>query len=103
MSVYVDEIVRHGSSEDFPWPRSCHMYADSLDELHRMAEAVGLRRSWFQDRAGLPHYDLVPARRAKAVELGAIEHTRAEMVSFMHRRSDTATMDLFGGDDAANA
>lgn len=71
------------------------MYADSLDELHRMAEAIGMRRAWFQDDARLPHYDLVPARRARAVELGAVQHTRAEMAAFMHRQNDTATLKLF--------
>lgn len=97
MSVYVDPVLFHGGSKEFKWPRSCHMYADSLDELHRMAEAIGMRRAWFQDREGLPHYDLVPARRMRAIAFGAIEHSRAEMVAFMRRRNDTATGSLFGG------
>ena len=98
MSVYVDAVMFHGGSKSFKWPRSCHMYADSLEELHAMAEAIGMRREWFQPDGGrLPHYDLVPARRAKAVELGAVQHTRAEMAAFLHRKNDTATPSLFGG------
>lgn len=97
VSVYVDPVLFHGGSAQFKWPRSCHMYADTLEELHRMAEAIGMKRAWFQDKERLPHYDLVPARRARAVELGAIEHTREEMVAFMRRRNDTATLSLFGG------
>jgi hypothetical protein len=62
------------------------MYADSLEELHAMATSIGMRREWFQDRPDLPHYDLVPARRARAVALGAIEHERWQLVEFMRRR-----------------
>lgn len=88
MAVYVDPIMEHGGSATFHWTKSCHMYADTLGELHEMAEAIGMRGSWFQDKPHLPHYDLVPARRAKAVKLGAVEHTKYEMVAFMRRRRE---------------
>lgn len=100
MSVYVDPLIFHGGSVRFRWPRSCHMYADSLDELHRMADAIGMRRAWFQNHPSHPHYDLVGTLRAKAVQLGAIEHSCEEMAAFKRRRNDTATMSLFlVGDD----
>lgn len=83
MAVYVDPLFDHGGSSAFRWTRSCHMYADAPEELHAMADAVGMRRAWFQDRGTLPHYDLVPKRRAHAVRLGAVERTRREMVDFM--------------------
>jgi len=83
MSVYVDPLLDHGGSSSFRWTRSCHMYADTLDELHAMADAIGMRREWFQNKPSLPHYDLVPARRAKAMKLGAIEHSMRQMVDFM--------------------
>jgi Protein of unknown function (DUF4031) len=86
VSVYVDSLFDHGGSATFRWRRSCHMYADTLDELHTMAERIGMKRSWFQNKTKLPHYDLVPSRRAAAVKLGAIEHSRSEMVSFMKMR-----------------
>ena len=100
MSVYVDPILRDGgSSATFKWPRSCHMYADTLEELHAMAIAIGMKRAWFQNReGGLPHYDLVPLKRLRALELGAIEHTREEMVAFLRRRRDARTLSLFGGE-----
>ena len=69
MPVYVDDPL---------WPFRgmimCHMVADSLDELHTMAELVGMRREWFQDvpKASHPHYDLNQERRALALEFGAI-------------------------------
>lgn len=51
----------------------CHMWADAVEELHAMADRIGMRREWFQDKPGFPHYDLVPSKRAKAICLGAME------------------------------
>lgn len=99
VSVYVDPVMEHGGSKTFRWTRSCHMYADTLEELHAMARSIGMRRSWFQDKETLPHYDLVPARRKAAVQLGAIEHTREQMVQFMRSRSGVVAemqTNLFG-------
>jgi hypothetical protein len=53
----------------------CHLWSDDPEALHRMAEAVGMRREWFQDRIGFPHYDLSPTGRARALELGALERS----------------------------
>jgi hypothetical protein len=52
-----------------------HLWTDgTVDELHAFAAKLGMRRSWFQGHhADFPHYDLVPARRAMAIRLGAIE------------------------------
>lgn len=60
------------------------MYADSLAELHAMAKLIGMKRDWFQDRPGLPHYDLVPARRILALKFGAVEQSARQMVAFMN-------------------
>jgi hypothetical protein len=62
----------------------CHMVADSLDELHAMAEAIGMSRAWFQERS-FPHYDVCLMRRAAALELGAQEIDRRELAMFMRR------------------
>lgn len=71
MSVRVDELKR--------WPTrircfaqgSCHLTADSDDELHAFAARLGMRREWFQPHPLLNHYDLTPKRRARALQLGA--------------------------------
>jgi len=55
------------------------MIADSKEELHRMAQRLGLRRSYFQEHATLWHYDLTPRKRDEAIKLGAIPITRKQM------------------------
>jgi len=83
MSVYVDFLI------DYGWKLgpSCHMTADTLEELHAMADAIGMKRSWFQvSRGDIPHYDLVNSRRKAAIKRGAIEiTTRAELRVHMDR------------------
>lgn len=75
MTVYVDDMRAryHGMI-------MCHMMADDVFELHQMAEALGMRRDWFQDTPGWPHYDIPLARRAQAVRMGAVECTQRELV-----------------------
>jgi len=53
----------------------CHMTADSLSELHDMADQIGMERKWFQapPKASHPHYDIPEDRRARALALGAVE------------------------------
>ena len=51
-----------------------HMVADTLDELHAMAQRLGLQRCWFQVfRNGTPHYDICQSKRTLALSLGAVE------------------------------
>lgn len=82
MTIYVDPIfgampqgtqaARHGNQ----W---CHMLCDgNLNELHKMAEKIGLKRSYFQCSASVPHYDLTPSKRKLAVRSGAVEVTHEE-------------------------
>jgi len=53
----------------------CHLFADDddLEALHLFALSLGLKRSYFQDHRLLRHYDLTPAKRALAINLGATE------------------------------
>jgi len=48
------------------------------------AKKLGLRRSWFQPKSS-PHYDLCQSKRARAVELGAIEVDRRQVVEIIKR------------------
>jgi hypothetical protein len=93
VSVYVDEIVKHGGSKTFQWEHSCHLYADSLDELHAFAESIGLKRAWFQGKDGFPHYDLTVGKRMQAVNRGAIEKDRLHAVNFSRALRGLAPME----------
>jgi hypothetical protein len=80
--IYVDELFtmtpRTLQAQKFG-NRWCHLTCDgNLEELHVFAEKLGLRRSYFQPHATLPHYDLTPAKRAMAVRVGATEITALE-------------------------
>ena len=79
MSVYVDPLVKWSNKRPFH-NGSCHLTADSDEELHAFAARIGMKREWFQPHPLMNHYDLTPRRRAAAVKLGAIEETRTESV-----------------------
>ena len=68
MAVYVDRLV------DYGWRHgpSCHLIADSVDELIEFAVSMGMRAEWFQPKSS-PHFDLTADGRAAAVSNGAIE------------------------------
>ena len=78
MAVYVD----HGQ-----WPyrgmKMCHMMSESLDELHAMADLIGIQRKWFQANASTPHYDISQSKRALAIKHGALEADRAKVVELI--------------------
>lgn len=85
MAVYVDPLF-------WPWRGTiwCHMYADTIEELHDMADKIGLRRSWFQDKKHFPHYDLVESKRNMAIRFGAIEQDFYEAADTWDKISDEA-------------
>lgn len=70
MSVYVDDM-----RAPYRGMIMCHMIADTDEELHAMADTIGVARKWFQG----DHYDICLTKRAKAVSLGAVELTMREL------------------------
>jgi hypothetical protein len=62
----------------------CHMVADTVAELHAMADRIGVARRWFQSHSALPHYDVCLAKRALALQFGAIEIDRHTLVTMIH-------------------
>jgi hypothetical protein len=81
--VYVDDLMSCIPNANWRWSKSCHLIADSVDELHEFAKRIGMRRAWFQNDSRLPHYDLTEKRRSVAVRLGAIEIDRRQFVAKM--------------------
>lgn len=75
MAVYVDQARNR-----FRGMVMCHMIADTLEELHAMADAIGLKREWFQDARAAAHYDLSLSHRRAALANGAIELERRSFV-----------------------
>jgi hypothetical protein len=80
MTVYVDKPQHR-----FGRMIMCHMLADTVAELHAMADRIGLKREWFQPYSR-PHYDLSKTKRAEAVAAGAREVDRYELVEVMKRQ-----------------
>lgn len=73
--VYVDDagIMRHGRA----W---FHLVADSVDELHAFAAALGLPDRAFHRGARHPHYDVPDELRERAIDQGAISITTRDAV-----------------------
>jgi len=88
MTVYVDSLESWGWALRGRLVKSCHMFTDELDltELHAVATAIGMKRSWFQDKSTAPHYDLTASRRAAAVALGVVEVDRRTASNIWRQR-----------------
>jgi hypothetical protein len=71
MAVYVDELRVYQNAWGPFKNGSCHLTADSLEELHELAGRIGLKRSWFQNKS-VPHYDLTKSKREAALAAGAV-------------------------------
>ncbi len=85
MTVYVDE-ERMWPHAKHPFKNgSCHLTADTLEELHAFADEIGMKRQWFQDHPIAAHYDLTPTRRFVALSKGAV-FVPARQQSMMRRR-----------------
>ncbi len=85
MSVYVDDAVHLWRGR-----RWAHLLADTLEELHRFADALGLPRRAFQDKSSGAHYDIDAALRERALALGAVaisRHTDRERVRAIIRNA----------------
>lgn len=81
MTVYVDN-ARNRFGRMF----MSHMIADTPDELHGMADKIGVARRWYQKNASWPHYDVCQEKRARALELGAVALTTRELVKVIQTK-----------------
>lgn len=81
MTVYVDNMRA-------PFGRMvmCHMLADTDDELHAMADRIGVARQF--QKPGTPHanYDICLSKRALAVAAGAVEASKRDVYDLIVRK-----------------
>ncbi|WP_141454363.1 DUF4031 domain-containing protein [Pseudoxanthomonas sp. z9] len=71
MSVYVDDAVHLWRGQ-----RWAHLMADTLEELHAMAQRLGIPRRAFQNKTSGAHYDVTADLREDAIRLGAVAISR---------------------------
>ena len=80
MTIYVDcANIKYGRMI------MCHMLSESIEELHRMADIIGVKRKWFQSKASTPHYDICLAKKKQALINGAVEINRREVATLCKR------------------
>jgi hypothetical protein len=65
--IYVDEFPPGWGK----WTGGGHLLTTDIEELHAMAQRIGLKREWFQDRS-FPHYDVQRRKRLLALAQGAV-------------------------------
>lgn len=81
MTVYVDPLQYYSHNDKCLSGNWCHMMTDGpIDELHKMAHRIGLKREWFQDHPLHPHYDLRSNKRLAAIILGAKPTTSQDII-----------------------
>ena len=85
MSCYVD-TVRSYPDAGLRHTEFCHLLADTREELHRMADLVGMPRRFFQEHPWRWHYDLPEPLRARAIEHGARPITMHEVGAILKQR-----------------
>lgn len=80
MTVYVDDMYKLPLGK-FRRMKMSHMVADTVDELHQMADKIGVQRRWFQG----DHYDICMSKRTLAVQLGAKEVSIREIAALARK------------------
>lgn len=91
MTVYVDDMrARFGRLI------MCHMIADTDEELHAMADHIGVARRWWQspEKTSGSHYDIALSKRSLAVKAGAVEISMRTLAMMNMRRRLTGTLGL---------
>lgn len=75
MTVYVDDM-----KAEYGRMLMCHMLATTDEELHAMADRIGVSRRWWQSpqKSSGSHYDISLSKRALALQAGAVKITWRE-------------------------
>lgn len=85
MAVYVDNMRAY-----YGRMIMCHMIADTDEELHEMADKIGLKREWHQSpNTYRSHYDISISKRALAVLEGAVEINMQQLGAIMKQKRES--------------
>ncbi|HEX3793544.1 MAG TPA: DUF4031 domain-containing protein [Acidimicrobiales bacterium] len=92
LTVFVDDWRQRATIRGRT-DRWSHLLADSEEELHALAEQLGIPRRGYQRHRRSPalnHYDLPERYREQAIELGAVPVTWRQMARLTRewRRAD---------------
>lgn len=89
MTVYVDDM-----NAPYGRMKMVHMLADSDEELHAMADRIGVNRKWWQspDKTSGSHYDIALSKKALAIQFGAIGITWRQAGAMNTRRKITGQL-----------
>jgi hypothetical protein len=85
MSCYVDALKSYPDA-GLRYTEFCHLLADTREELHEIAEELGIPARYFQDHPWRWHHDLPAPLRPRAIELGAKELTMHEVGALLKQR-----------------
>lgn len=72
MAVYVGKSFPTGGSCRWPYKKTAHLFADTVEELQSFAvNKLYLKLEWYQAKS-TPHFDLTTTKRLLAIKQGAI-------------------------------
>lgn len=92
MPVYVDDMHLYPAGQ-LGRMKMSHMLADTDEELHAMADKIGVARHWHQAPPRHDsHYDIAKAKRSQALALGAIAITWRQAGAMSTRRRITGQL-----------
>lgn len=64
-----------------------HMSSPDIESLHIMANKIGIQRKWFQNKDGMPHYDICKSKKELAIKNGAIEINDRELIKICFKNN----------------
>jgi hypothetical protein len=88
MSTYVDTLAKCKPGPGWRHTSSCHLIADSTNELIVFAHRIHCKVGWLKaSRKGVHHFDLAPKLRELAVQNGAEEISRRQLAKMLRGTS----------------
>ena len=63
-----------------------HLIADTLEELHAMAKALGINTIHFQNKPNQPHYDICQAKKKIAISMGVQEISDKQIILILKEK-----------------